>query len=527
MEKRDYPEPACTFAFQKAYLDSRDLDQSFFNYVNEVIGRRDERENPIPPRGHESGDKRWKFFPFITGPHPYKMLQAARGSWKSSIGAVDYATWRIGREWFLTGESKIRIMNASEATPLATRNTRWQKVTMEWNPRYQRFCGIHHDKGKNAQWGIKGLLSRQRKDDRIGEITITPFGMDSASSGFHYDLLIIDDLMAERSSTTKDQIEKCYDFYRLLHSILVKDGQMLILSTRWHELDIYARIEQENDFSDDKHKFRILKLPAVDEKTRELNFPEILSEEKLDFLRQRQGPYIFSCQYALKAIPDEKRTIKSEWIKFRSPYHLRQKHLNIYTSADFAWTEMKRSDFRRSRMPDFTVIFTIAVDEQWNYIFLDQYRKRCNKVEAVEELFRQWDTHKTDTVVLQKYDQRGVKEMIEQYAYEHNKAMYVQWITYPPNLGKVARFETLLQPNFAGYKIYLMEGMQWFIDDELMDLPRPKFDDGMDTLSNIIRYAKPAHRTHVDDEISAQKRRIMMLKAGVDPWSPKEDFIHY
>jgi phage terminase large subunit-like protein len=226
-------------------------------------------------------------------------------------------------------------------------------------------------------------------------------------------------------------------------------------------------------------------------------------------------------------VPDEKRTIKSEWIKFRNPYHLRQKHLNVYTSADFAWTEMKRSDFRFFNDTATTEIYTIAVDERWNYIFLDQYRKRCNKVEAIEELFRQWDTHKTDTVVLQKYDQRGVKEMIEQYAFEHHKAMYVQWITYPPNLGKVARFETLLQPNFAAYKIYLMEGMQWFIDEELMDLPRPKFDDGMDCLSNIIRYAKPAHRTHVDDEISAQKRRIMLLKKGVDPWAPKEDFIHY
>ena len=146
-------------------------------------------------------------------------------------------------------------------------------------------------------------------------------------------------------------------------------------------------------------------------------------------------------------------------------------------------------------------------------------------MDAIDELFRQHKVHQTKTVILQKYDQRGIKEMIEQHAYETNQWMHVEWIAYPPNLGKVARFETLLQPAFASLKVFLIEGMQWFIDEELLDMPRPRFDDGLDTLSNIIRHAKPAHKTALDEEVNLQKRRIARLKAG-HGIENTADFVH-
>lgn len=533
-ERDDFiSEEVATWAFKKGYFDATDLQWSFYNFTNEVIDRKDDvTGNRIPKDG---SDRRIEFFSFLTNQKSkFKMLQASRKTWKSSIGAVDYPLWRIGREYFLTDESSIRIMNASEATPLAYRNTTWQKNIMEFNPRFRRFGGEHRTTAKSAIWGRMGILSAQRKNLNIGENTITPFGISSASAGFHYNLVICDDLQAERTSTSRDQIEKCYDFYRLLHSILAREGEMVILSTRWHEIDIYSRIEEENQYANDRDRFDILKIPGKapdtkddDGKVIEGKFQfEMFDDEEWEYLRRKHGPYLFSCQFELLPVPDELRTIKKDWIKYRNRFHLQQKSLNVYTSADFAWTEIKRSDFRRSKQFDFTVIFTVAVDEQQNFIFLDQFRKQCAKSESVKELFRQWEVHNSITTILQKQDQRGVKEMIEQYAHDHNKAMYVEWITYPHSLGKVARFETLLQPNFAAHKVFLLENMQWFVEEELMGLPRPKYDDGMDTLANIIRCAKPAKRAGTTDEVSAQKRRIQILKAGGDPWEPKVDFVH-
>jgi predicted phage terminase large subunit-like protein len=521
MEKRKYDHESIKFCYQKAYLDPTDLWQGMLNYSNDVVRRRDSQKRPI------EGDKRLDFYRFITKKHPFKMLQACRGSWKSSICCADYGTWRIAREFFLTGESNLRILVASESLKLAERNLRWQKIIMEWRPRFIELFGDHRPKEKGGYlWGNKGLTSRFRIDPRLIENTITPFGLESASSGFHYDLIICDDLQAERTTTTKDQIEKCYDYYRLLHSILDPHGEMIILCTRWHELDVYQKIEDENQYAGAKEKFKILRVPATNDETGKLNFPNILDEKKLNDLRRKQGPFIFSCQYDLKPVPDERKTIKSQWIRFVTPQHYRQKHLNVYTSADFAWTEVRKGDFRRSSMPDFTVILTVAVDEQWNYIFLDAFRARCSKSEAVSELYRQWETHQAKTVVLQKYDQRGVKEMIEQYGHIEGKYMFVEWIAYPPGQGKVTRIENLLQPAFAAKKVFLLPNMQWFIDEELLDLPKPKYDDAMDALCNIIRISKPALKTTVDLELEAQQRRIRMLKAGLNPYEEREDCVH-
>jgi len=496
------------YCLQRAYFDSDDLAESFRMYSQDICGRK------------LDSDRRLEFFPFCTSGKRNKMIQAARGSWKSSICVVDYATWRHGRDFLISDyESRNRTLFASEVLELARRNMRWALRIMR-SKRYMDLVGDHKAREKEGfPWGVQEMVSAYRKDTTLGDPSMMPMGANAERTGFHFDLILCDDLEAERSSATSDMIENCWDFFRLLFSILDPKGEIQLVGTRWHSDDIYARIEEENETMDDDEKFDILKIPAKDPETKELNFPAILSEKKLDTLKKRQGNVIFSCQYDLNPVSDEDKVFDASWVKPIQPYMLQQNNMHTYVTADFAWTVVKKQDFRRGRIrSDWTVILTVSIDEDWNYIITDWFRDRCSTWDAVGELYRQWEVNKAKMVILQKYDSRGVSETLEQYGYDRGLHMPVEWIAYPPEGGKAARIANLVQPRFKDKKVYMAPNMiQWILQDEVLDFPRAKHDDALDALCNVIKMGKPPARTKLKHRLTREQREVKLLKAGIDP----------
>jgi len=506
--------------YQQAYFNSDNLAESFWCFCRDISGRGSD--------GLEK-DGRWEFAKFVTDAHPYKMLQAARGSWKSSMAIVDYAAWRVGREAILTwdeekgyGESTMRILMASEVLTLARRNVQGVRQIMEWRERYIELCGEHRPPDKKIQtWGRDMLVSRYRSDSRILEGTITPMGINSERVGFHYDLLLLDDLEAERGSATKDQIENCWTLFRLLLSIMQRGGEMLIVGTRWHDEDIYQKIEDQNARLPRSKKFKILKIPSDDGTTDEigkLNFPKILPKHELEDLRRKQGTSIWYSQYRLIPMAEEEKLLKRQWLQFVQPHHLRKEGLNFYTTADFAWTEVTDNFRRKKRDPDWTVIMTVAVDEVWNYYVIDWFRERCSKRTAVKELYRQYFAHKAILAPLQRWDRTQIADMIDQYGFEYGKLMVPEWVNYMPDKKKTVRIETILAPLFEAEKIFLLPDMEWFIQDEYDPFPKSKHFDALDCIANVAHIASPARKIIVKPNLTPDQLRIKRLKAGTfDP----------
>jgi predicted phage terminase large subunit-like protein len=373
-------------------------------------------------------------------------------------------------------------------------------------------------------------MSKYRIDPTMAEPTVSTMAIDADRTGFHYEIIICDDIEAERNSATREQIERVWDFYRLLYSLVHKrkkdphSGRILIAATRWHYDDIYARIEAQNYNEPEDTKFSIIKIPDRDPETKELNFPTILDAKKLANIRRKQGPYIYSCQYQLSPIPDADRVFKSNWIQYVTPQHIQQR-LSVYVGADFAYIPYnQRSISSANRETDYTVIITVGVDEAWNYIFLDWYRKRCTKKEAVEELFRQYYAHNAMCAALQKYDKALIAETIEQYGYDYREKTgsylpRIEWIQYPSQQKKRDRIETTLQRLFADGKVFILQTMEWFKTEEILDFPKNKHDDCCDALCNIVKVASPPPKTRVPRKReSLIYRMIKQLEAGTfDP----------
>lgn len=498
---------------REAYLSKETRGEGFYYYNRNVLMYYD-----------LDRDFHGKMCDFIVAERQYKMLQACRGSFKSSLGSAGYAAYRIGEEYVRTGESKLRILFASEGLALANLNLKKVKQILEWNDTYKRLFGEH--KGTRA-WTDYGITSRFRKDPRVAEPTVSTIGIDADRVGFHYDVIICDDLEAERHSASRDSIERVWVFYRLLYSLLEPEGEMLIISTRWHYDDIYARILEQNKNEDLGHRFLTLIEPAREggQSDGEPTLPSRYDDKKLRVLREQQGPYVFACQYLLNPVPDEERTFKESWIKPLERGVMNREGLFIVVSGDFAYTEERMVTLGKVREADYTVILTVAIDEEWNYYIVDWFRSRCSKTEAAAECYRQYFDHGAAVLALQKFDHSHIAETLDQYGFTKGKNIQPDWVSYPARQRKNDRIETALVPLFAAGRCQVPTDMAW-LRTELLDFPRSPSKDGLDALCNVVKVSAPGMgegpKRVVDNP---NVIRIEKLKAGTfDPTGRRNDW---
>jgi len=501
LKEKKAPEADVTYCLARAYT----CEDGFYRYCHDVLGYTDLYEPFHQP-----------ICDLVVSPRRYKLLQAARQSFKSSIGTIGYATWRIAKETIETGHCNIRILIASEVLDLAKEFTKTINNMLQ-EPRWKEFYGDHRGSERKSGWGSYTFTSKYRTLARTKEPTVSYMSLEAPKTGFHYDLIIADDLEAERTSASRDQIERCWSFYRLLHSLLEPvNGQLSLISTRWHYDDIYSRIIERNDTEDEHDKFKMVIRPARS-KSGELTWPDRFSDEVLASLLAKQGSYIFSCQYLLDPVPPEDRTFKLEWIKYITANQIDpQRRYRVFVGADFAYTPQRNVDKGETRLADYTVILTAAVDDRWNYYLLDWYRKRCTKLEGVQELFRQYVTHKAIQIGLQKNDRLLVDDNIIHYAF--NQRMFQprrEYISYPAGTSKFDRIETILQPLFEANKVFLLPNMKW-MEQELLDFPRGAHDDGADALVNLVHISRPAAGIKMKKQkLTDIQRRIAFLKRGI------------
>jgi hypothetical protein len=514
--KRHYNEPECERLCRARAYASPD---GFLPFCRDIIGYKD-----LVNHFHKG------ICTHVTNPkHRYKMLQACRGSFKSCIATIAYSTWLIGREYTLYDRCNIRILIGSEVLQLTGTFMRAIRQILEWNEDYKELFGDHkgaeHRKSTGRVWSDTAIISRYRTLPYLKEPTVSAIALGAPRAGNHYDVIIADDLETERASASRDMIDKCWIFYKLLHALLeprladyvirvLPRPEMSLVSTRWHHQDIYARIIEDNEeevLLDEQ--YAILIKPAR-MKDGTLTFPERFDEDELAHKKRKLGPYIFACQFLMDPTPSEDRTFKKSWFKFATPQHYNQPNMLSYLSTDFAFTEYSRIARGEVRNPDFTVIFVCMIDEAGNIIFRDWQRGRWSKREAIERTYDMYKNNGCAKAAFQKFDRIQIEDVLESVGHERNERMNYDWIIYPGRESKEQRIETTLQPFFSGGKVYLMPGMEWF-QDELLDFPRSNYLDGCDTLCNIVKISNPTHKTMMPEHTNPVKEHIDALKRGV------------
>jgi predicted phage terminase large subunit-like protein len=283
---------------------------------------------------------------FIEGPHhrimAEKFEKVARGELKRIIiniaprhGKSELTSWLLPA-WMLGRDPSKKIIAATHTADFSVRFGRKVRNLIDTNDFKKVFpnVSLRADSKAAGRWDVSGG----------GEYFAV--GVGGAMTGRGADLLVIDDPHSETAgiSPSLDYFDGVYEWYASgPRQRLQPGGAIIIVMTRWHQLDLTGQILQSSEERKGSDKWEVIELPAMYEDGEPL-WPDFWSKEELDALKAELPITKWAAQYQQKPTSEEGALIKREywreWRKMEPPacnY--------IIQSIDTAHTKNARSDY--------------------------------------------------------------------------------------------------------------------------------------------------------------------------------------
>ncbi len=408
-------------------------------------------------------------------------IELPRGHLKSWIVTKGWAIQQMLRN----PDTRILIVNATEDNAVKFMRTteRYLGQGSLLEKVYGRF--------ESPIWNQNEFVIRQRTQN-LDAPTMMAAGLQKTLTSQHYDVIIADDLVEPDNSRTKEQREKVHDFYLSLFDLLEPQGRLVVIGTRYHQDDLYARILEENQIHGNWSVF----IRSCYDSNGDVLFPEKFSQAQLDDIKKKSF-YHFSTQYLNNPIDPENADFKADWIKNYDPTSPHP--ASLYLTIDPA--------ISLSRDADFTAMVVAGMFSDRKIRVVDYLRRRLvpsDLVDAIFELVKKWRLHRVgiETFAFQKtlkYDiqrqqrERGIFFSIDELGKRHSgRGEQV--------LSKEARIRRL-QPYFEQGLVEIRSDMVE-LKDELLAFPRGKHDDLIDALSYQLDYLVPSqNRTVTPNEV--------------------------
>lgn len=159
-----------------------------------------------------------------------KLICVPRGTLKSTIACVAYPIWRLNRD------PNIRILIDSELYTNSSTFLREIKGHLSSSRVTSLFGGY-----RSRIWNESEVIIKQRTKI-LKEATITCSGIGATKVGQHYDVIIMDDMNSPNNTANPDQAQKVVTHYRMQTSILEPEGTLIVIGTRYSELDLIGHI---------------------------------------------------------------------------------------------------------------------------------------------------------------------------------------------------------------------------------------------------------------------------------------------
>lgn len=398
-------------------------------------------------------------------------IELARGHLKSHIITKGWSIQQILKN----SNVRILVVNATEEN--AVKFTRSIERYIGKGSLLEKVYG----RFESPIWNQNEFVVRQRVDI-LDAPTLMAAGLQKTLTSQHYDIIIADDLVEPDNSRTKEQRDKVYDFYLSLFDLLEPRGKIVVIGTRYHQDDLYAKILEENA----QHNNWSVFVRSCYNPDGSIIFPEKFSQDQLDDIKKKSF-YHFSTQYLNNPIDPENADFKSNWIKYYDP--TTPNPSSLYLTCDPAISLSRDAD------PSALVVAGQFANRRIRIV--DRVRKRfvpSDLVDCIFDLVKKWSLHRVgiETFVFQKtlkYEiqrqqrERGIFFSIDELGKRHSgKGEQI--------LSKEARIRRL-QPYFEQGLVEFRSDMSDFVD-ELLGFPRGRHDDLIDALSYQLDYLVPS-----------------------------------
>lgn len=422
---------------------------------------------------------------FLRKPARKKALMLPRGHLKTSFVTIGYTVQQIVRN------PDIRILIGNGVWDIARSFLSEIKAQLEQSQLKYIFGEF-----QSARWNADEIIVKQRKKP-LKEPTVMTTGVEAETTGGHYDIIILDDLIGLQNSQTPEQRAKVKRFRRSMINLLEPGGLLIEIGTRWHLDDTFSEIfEKEMRY----YNVMVKEVTQPDQNGKHrLIFPKHFAK-KFDDVRKDWTPvddpycmdYVehlkasmpldeFSAQYRNRPFSSENQLFKPESFKY---WKERPHGLFIAMAVDLAISE--------ARTADETAIVVAGMDKDWKLYILDYLKGQWKPSQVVSNIFDMRNRWKPNVVGMETNGfQKTLKLACEDEMRKRREYFPIEEIKTGPEKSKSERIKTL-EPFYRNGDVYhavWMKGKD--LEEQLQTFPKGKRDDVIDAESMCLPLLHP------------------------------------
>jgi len=415
--------------------------------------------------------------------------------------------------WHITKHPETTVLYVSATADLAEKQLYAIKQIID-SPIYRRYWKemIHPEEGKREKWAVAEIAvdHPQRKLEGIRDATVKAVGLTSNTTGFHADVVVLDDIVVPGNAYTEEGREKVANAYSQLASIENPGAVEWVVGTRYHPRDIYDTMINMKEVyyatdEDEETEHEVYELfQKVVETDGEFLWAKRTRSDGKSFgfdakeLARIKAKYIDQTQFFAQYYNDPNTTENARINKDNFQYfdksvltntdgdwYIRERKLNIYAAIDFAFSLRKQADY--------TALVIVGVDHQANYYILDIDRFKTEKiVDYYKHILQSWEKWgfrkiRAEITVAQ---QTIVKELKDSYLKPNGIPLSIDEFRPTRHLGdKAQRVGSVLEPKYDNLQIWHYKGGNCQTLEEELVMVHPPHDDIKDALSNAIAIA--------------------------------------
>jgi hypothetical protein len=420
-------------------------EEGFLDFVRDSGCAPDAQHKPHGEGAHEILN--WKSEPDPEAPgqviYIYKMVLWPRSSFKSTVFDIGLVCWEIARN------PNIRILVASETGKQAREFVEKAKEIID-SPWFRERSGIH--RGTNWKQGSFKSALRTRSD--IKEPTLQASGVGEVRTGWHWDLVIMDDVCSQENTKTPESIETLFYWFGETLAQLDPGCRLLVIGTLHHYADIYCRVQKTPEmaalFEFSIHAWADPVIDPNSDKPTTLFFPGRLTRKFVAQQKALMPPRLYACFYENKPAAEEDQIFLPEYFHIIEDQDI-PPSVWSYILTDFAFTGGEKGKDRNDR----TVFWVISFD--------------CHRVAYVRDIiFGRWKPSDSVRVLCQVWDQWHPIIALKGITIEkttHREMMQ--------SLFEEVRRDTMIRP-----KIIQIEGRSQEIKDMRIEASEPRYRRG-------------------------------------------------
>lgn len=432
-----------------------------------------------------------------------QLVLLPRGHMKSKLAAYRTA-------WYITNHPETTVLYVSATADLAEKQLYAIKQIID-SPIYRRYWSnmIHPEEGKREKWAVAEIAvdHPQRKLEGIRDATVKAVGLTSNTTGFHADIVVLDDIVVPSNAYSEEGREKVANAYSQLASIENPGAEEWVVGTRYHPKDIYDTMinmketiyDDEGEIAEEDSVYELFQ--RVVETDGEFLWTKRARKDGKSFgfdakeLARIKAKYIDTTQFYAQYYNDPNSTenarINSDSFQYfdrtalnvkEGDWYLRDRKLNVFAAIDFA--------FSLRRQADYTALVVVGVDHQSNFYVLDIDRFKTERiVDYYQHILKAWEKWgfrkiRAEVTVAQ---QTIVKELKDSYLKPNGIPLSIDEFRPTRSLGdKAQRVGAVLEPKYDNLQVWHYKGGNCQTLEEELVMVHPPHDDIKDALSNAM-----------------------------------------